>query len=218
MKTKFTFLLWVMMLFTLACAPINSLLGLNESSGTVSELWSDVPPLEGATKADLEMPLAFQLMIRAMTQGGVDYIAFTTTKTPDEVKNFYTVELMQANGWKVVDLEGNETNQQSCVGDQADAGSAGAVCLFGKQEGEKQILLAIVVAQNEQAQQTDVFYARLAGIEIEITPPPEGSVPPAATQPDLAAGIPPYGIDKRPMLSGNNAGISVLTDKAKAKA
>jgi hypothetical protein len=66
------------------------MLGLTNSAGTVSELWSDVPPLEGAAKADLEMPLAFQLMIKAMTRGGVDYIAFTTPQTPDDIKGYYT--------------------------------------------------------------------------------------------------------------------------------
>jgi hypothetical protein len=174
MKTKFTFLLCVLMMFTLACDMIKSMLGLTQSAGTVSELWSDVPPLEGATKADLEMPLAFQLMMRAMTRGGVNYIAFTTTKTPDEVKNFYTVEVMQANGWKVVDLEGNETNQQSCVGDKADTGSAGALCLFGKQEGEQEVLLAIVIAQDEQTKQTNVFYTRIDANILE-TPQPDGA-------------------------------------------
>jgi hypothetical protein len=174
MKTKFTLLLCIMMMFTLACGIVNSMLGLNKSSGTVSELWSDVPPLEGATKADLEMPLAFQLMLRAMTRGGVDYIAFTTTKTPDEIKDFYTVELMQANGWKVVDLEGNQTGQQSCVGDQSDAGSAGALCLFGKDDDENEILLAIVIAEDEQAKQTNVFYTRIDASKFE-TPQPDGN-------------------------------------------
>jgi hypothetical protein len=163
-----------MMFFTLACGIVNSMLGLNKSAGTVSELWSDVPPLEGATKADLEMPLAFQLMIRAMTRGGVDYIAFTTTKTPDEIKGYYTAELMQSNGWKVVDMEGNETGQQSCVGDQSDAGSAGAVCLFSKEDNGNETLLAIVIAQNEQNKQADVFYARIDASKFE-TPQPDGN-------------------------------------------
>jgi hypothetical protein len=157
MKTSFTLFLCATMMFSMACGIVNSMLG------TVSELWSDVPPLEGATKADLEMPLAFQLMIKTMTQGGVNYIAFTTPQTPDEIKNFYTADLMQANGWKVTDLEGQETGEQSCVGDQSDAGNAGAVCLFSKEDGQNQTVLAIVIAQNAETQQTDVFYARIEG-------------------------------------------------------
>ena len=179
MKTKFILFLGGMMLFTMGCGMINSLLGLNQSSGTVSELWPDVPPLEGATKADLEVPLAFQLMIRALTSSGVDYIAFTTPKTPDEVKSFYTAELMQANGWQAVDMEGSQTNQQSCVGDQSGEGNAGALCLFSKKEDDKDTLLAIIIAQGEQSQLTNVFYARIAASELQITPPaaPQGVGP-----------------------------------------
>lgn len=163
MKTSFTIFLCVTMIFTMACGIVNSMLGLTNSAGTVGELWPDVPPLEGASKADLEMPLAFQLMIKAMTQGGVNYIAFTTPQTPDDIKNFYTADLMQANGWKTVDMEGNQTGEQSCVGDQSDANNAGAVCLFSKEEGQNQTLLAIVIAQNAETKQTDVFYARVEG-------------------------------------------------------
>jgi hypothetical protein len=184
MKTRFVLFLGSMMLFTLGCGMINSLLGLNQSSGTVSELWPDVPPLEGATKADLEVPLAFQLMIRALTRSGVDYIAFTTPKTPDEVKAFYTAELMQANGWQAVDMEGSQTNQQSCVGDQSGQGNAGALCLFSKKEGDKDTLLAIIVAQDEQSKLTNVFYARIAASELNITPPaPQGLAPAFAPAP-----------------------------------
>jgi hypothetical protein len=167
MTTKFTFLVGALLTFTMTCGIVNSMLGLTNSAGTVSELWPDVPPLEGATKADLEMPLAFQLMIKTMTQGGVNYIAFTTSKTPDEIKDYYTADLMQSNGWKVVDMAGNETGQQSCVGDQSDSASAGAVCLFSKEEGQNQTLLAIVIAQNEQNQQTDVFYTRIDASKFE---------------------------------------------------
>jgi hypothetical protein len=162
-----------MLMFSLGCGIVNSMLGLTNSAGTVSELWPDVPPLEGTTKANLEMPLAFQLMIKAMTQGGVNYIAFTASQTPDEIKGFYTAELMQSNGWKVVDMEGNETGQQSCVGDQSDAGNAGALCLFSKEENGKETLLAIVIAQNGETKQSDVFYARIEANKLE-TPSSEG--------------------------------------------
>jgi hypothetical protein len=167
MTTKFTFLVGALLTFTMTCGIVNSMLGLTNSAGTVSELWSDVPPLEGAAKADLEMPLAFQLMIKAMTRGGVDYIAFTTPQTPDDIKGYYTTELMQSNGWQAVDMEGKETGQQSCVGDQSGTGSAGALCLFSKGDDQNQTLLAIVIAQNEQSKQTDVFFARIDASKFE---------------------------------------------------
>ena len=174
MKKRFVLFLVIVILFTMGCGMLNSWLGLSGSAGTVSELWSDVPPLEGATKADLEIPLVFQLMIQAIARSGVNYIAFTTPKTPEEVKSFYTAELMQANGWKTADMEGNEANQQGCVADQANTGNDGAFCLFSKEEGDKQTLLAIIIAQDEQSEQTSIFYARIEGsnIELEITPAP----------------------------------------------
>lgn len=183
MKRGFALFLATIMLFTLGCGMLNSWLGLSSSAGTVGELWPDVPPLEGATKADLEIPLVFQLMIKTVAKSGVNYIAFTTPKTPDEVKSFYTAEVMQANGWKTVQMEGGDASQQGCVADQADAASDGAFCLFSKEEGDKQTLLAIIIAQDEQSQQTSVFYARIEGsnIELQITPASQGAVPPHPT-------------------------------------
>lgn len=179
MKKGVVLSLATIMLFTLGCGMLNSWLGLSSSAGTVSELWSDVPPLEGATKANLEIPLVFQLMIKTVAKSGVNYIAFTTPKTPDEVKSFYTAEVMQANGWKTVQMEGNDASQQGCVADQADAASDGAFCLFSKEEGDQQTLLAIIIAQDEQPQQTSIFYARIEGsnIEIQLTPASQGAVP-----------------------------------------
>lgn len=173
MKKRLALFLIVVMLLNLGCGMLNSWLGLSSSAGTVGELWPDVPALEGATKADLELPMVFQLMIQALAKSGVNYIAFTTPQTPEEVKGFYTVELMQANGWKAVDMEGSATNQ-SCVAGEGDGGTGGAFCLFSKDEGEKQTILAIIITQEEQTQQTSVFYARIEGgnIELQITPVP----------------------------------------------
>ena len=60
-------------------------LGGDKNAGTVSTLWSDVPPFEGATKADLEIPLGARLIIRAFSQGAVNFISFRTSKTAQEV-------------------------------------------------------------------------------------------------------------------------------------
>lgn len=179
MKRGFVLFLATIMLFTLGCGMLNSWLGLSSSAGTVGELWPDVPPLEGATKADLEIPLVFQLMIRTLAKSGVNYIAFTTPQTPDEVKGFYTAEVMQANGWKTVQMDGGDASQQGCVADQADAASNGAFCLFSKGEGDNQTLLAIIIAQDEQSKQTSIFYARIEGgnIELQLTPASQGAMP-----------------------------------------
>ena len=167
MKTVQKLMIVVTMLSLMGCGMLGSLLNNTSSSGTVSSLWSDVPPLQGAAKTNLEMPLAFRLMIQATFKGGIDYIAYTTSQTPDEVRNFYSVERMKSNGWQTADLEGNQGAQQSCVGDQQGAGSSGELCVFAKQDGNKETLLAIVVAEDAQTKHADVFYARIDASKFE---------------------------------------------------
>jgi hypothetical protein len=172
MKTVFKLLMiGITMLSLMGCGMLNSLFSTTSGAGTVSNLWSDVPPLQGASKTDLEMPLAFRLMIQAVSRGGIDYIAYTTSQTPDEVRNFYSAERMKADGWQTADLEGNQGSQQSCIGDQQGAGSSGELCLFAKQDSNKEILLAIVVAEDTQSKRADVFYARINASNFE-TPAP----------------------------------------------
>jgi hypothetical protein len=174
MKTVQTLMIVVTMLSLMGCGLLGSLLNNTSSSGTVSSLWSDVPSLKGAAKTDLEMPLAFRLMIQATFRGAIDYIAYTTSQTPDEVRNFYNVERMKSNGWQTADLSGNPGSQQSCVGDQSGGNSTGELCLFTKQDGNKDVLLAIVVAEDAKTKQADVFYARIDASKFET---------PAASQP-----------------------------------
>ncbi|HET9224733.1 MAG TPA: hypothetical protein VFO07_19630 [Roseiflexaceae bacterium] len=164
-------LLCAALLLANACGMADSLMG-NRSGGTVSSLWSDVPPIDGASKAEISMPLAFRLMLQGAFKGGLDYIAYTTNKTPDEVRGFYTFERMQANGWNAADMSGNQQEQLSCIGDKSDGGSAGAICLFAKQEGKQKPLLAIIVAHNEQTKQTEIFYTRIDVSKLETTPEP----------------------------------------------
>src|SRR5437660_880056 len=83
----------------LSCRMMDTLSGGNKA-GTVNDLWSDVPPLEGAAKADVAIPLGARLMIRAAMQGKVNFIAFTTNKSPREVQDFYSKGRMKAAGWE----------------------------------------------------------------------------------------------------------------------
>jgi hypothetical protein len=167
MKTVYKLMIGITMLSLMGCGMLGSLLDNTSSSGTVSSLWPDVPPLQNAAKTNLEMPLAFRLMIQAAFRGGIDYVAYTTSQTPDEVRSFYSVERMKSSGWQAADLEGNLGAQQSCVGDQQGAGSSGELCLFAKQDGNKEYLLAIVVAEDAKTKQADVFYARIDASKFE---------------------------------------------------
>ncbi|MFN2530401.1 MAG: hypothetical protein ABR555_03790 [Pyrinomonadaceae bacterium] len=147
-------LLALMLLIAVAvsCRLAESLTG-DKNAGTVSTLWSDVPPLEGATKADLEIPLGARLAIRAFTQGKMNFIAFKTTKSAQEVQSFYSNDRMKAAGWTPSD--------RGCIGDTEDQRNHGAVCLYIRKDGGKQEALAIVLGEDEKTKQTDIFYARI---------------------------------------------------------
>jgi hypothetical protein len=125
----------------------------DKNAGTVSQLWPDVPPLEGATKADLEIPLGVRLMIRTMAQGKVNFISFRTNKTAQEVKDFYSNDRMKAAGWLA--------NDKGCTGDTEDTKNHGAMCLFSRKDQGKEEALAIIVAQDEKLPETNIFYARI---------------------------------------------------------
>jgi hypothetical protein len=151
----------------LSCRFAESLTG-DPKAGTVSSLWPDVPPLAGATKADLEIPLGARLAIRAFMQGKINFIAFTTDQSATDVQAFYTNERMKAAGWTASD--------KGCVGDTEDKNNHGAVCLYkrgGRNTGikngnnaetngaDKEEGLAIVVAYDEKTQKTQIFYVRI---------------------------------------------------------
>ena len=125
----------------------------DKNAGTVSELWTDVPPFQGATKAEIEIPLGMRLLIRGMTQGKVNFISFRTDKTAQEVKDFYSVDRMKAVGWIA--------NDKGCTGDTEDTKNHGALCLFSKKNNGKEEALAIIVAQDEKLPDTNIFYARV---------------------------------------------------------
>ncbi len=141
------------MLFTSACGIAKSLFGLSTSSGTVSELWSDVPRMDGLTKADLQMPVAARMALQAITRDRFDFISFTTPATPAAVQEYYTQDRMEQAGWDSADARG-------CLGDTGDE-SVGAICIFGKESGSKNELLAVVIAKDDASLQTQVFFARI---------------------------------------------------------
>lgn len=153
MRTSASLLALVLLLgVALSCKLSERLMGDN-NAGTVSALWPDVPPLAGATKTDMEIPLGARLLIRTMFQGKINFIAFRTDKSAQEVKDFYSEERMKASGWNA--------DKKGCTGDTEDSKNHGAVCLYEKKEGGKDEGLAIIVAQDEKLPDTNIFYARI---------------------------------------------------------
>jgi len=153
-------ILGVAMMFTGACGAIQSLIG-GGGSGTVGSLWPDVPALDGAAKADLQLPPAAMLFIQAAMQGKLDFVAYTTSKSPQEVQAFYTNERMQAAGWN---------GDTAGCSDTAAASTLNATfCIFGKKENGKDIGLVIFVTQDDKKKDTQIFYVR---IDVTSTPQP----------------------------------------------
>ena len=162
MKTSTSILALILVLAVAVSCRLVENLGGNPKAGTVSSLWPDVPPFAGATKADLEIPLGARLAIRAMMQGKINFIAFTTDQTAQAVQDFYSNDRMKAAGWT--------PNDKGCVGDTEDKDNSGAVCFYKRKDGKQEEGLAIILAQDEKTKKTEIFYAR---IELpEPTPSP----------------------------------------------
>ncbi len=144
--------LTIVFVVAISCKLSEKLVG-DKNAGTVSSLWSDVPPFQGATKSDLEIPLGARLVIRAMMQGKINFISFRTDKPAQEVKDFYSNDRMKTAGWT--------PSEKGCIGDTEEKDNHGAICLFSRKDGSKEEGLAIVVAQDEKATETNIFYARI---------------------------------------------------------
>lgn len=136
-----------------SCRMVETLAG-NESAGTVDNLWADVPEFAGAEKADLAIPLGARLIIRTAMQGKVNFIAFTTNYSSEDVQGFYAKDRMEAEGWTIA--------EKGCIGDKDESSkSTGAVCLFERRDGGKEEGLAIIVAEDTETRKTNIFYVRI---------------------------------------------------------
>jgi|SRR5581483_946087 hypothetical protein len=152
------------------CGIANSLMGKN--AGTVSDLWSDVPPLDGASKVNLDIPLPMQLIIQGFVQAAnadnsndtkldkFDFIAYQTSMSPQQVAQFYTLDKMKAAGWNSEDTPGCTAGTDTSG---TTSGAAG-FCAFGKKDNAgKATVLLIIPFQDSQTNQTQVFYVRFEG-------------------------------------------------------
>jgi uncharacterized protein YceK len=166
--------LCALMMVTVGCGAISSLVG--GSSGTkATTLWSDVPAVDGAKQVNLDIPLPIRIAMKAFVTAAAnsensssdtrldnfDFIAYTTPKSTEDVKSFYTVERMAAQGWNVQD-------QPGCAGGDAETGTvAGAFCLFGKESGTQKSILVIVAATEDSTKETQLWYARFEGVSLK---------------------------------------------------
>ena len=153
MRTSASLLALVLVFGVAISCKLSERLGGDKNAGTVSELRPDVPPLQGATKAEVEIPLGVRLLIRGMSQGKVNFISYRTNKSAQEVKDFYSNDRMKAAGWSA--------NDKGCTGDMEDKNNHGAMCMFSRRDAGKEEALAIIVAQDEKLPETNIVYARI---------------------------------------------------------
>jgi hypothetical protein len=160
----------LLVLSTMAC----SLSGLIPGTGggsSVSDLWPDVPRMDGMTLLKEDLPLEVRVMVQAVftaasdNQGNLNFVAYTTAKTPAEVVDFYTTERMKSAGWQ-------NSDQVGCLADTSGTTGAGGICLFGKETGDNSgTLLAIVPSVDSKTQKTSVFFARIDFKDIKTATP-----------------------------------------------
>jgi len=154
-------LLGVVLLAALACGPLSSLPG-GSSAGTASSLWSDVPPFPGADEVDVELPLFVRLAVEAASKaimseagdsaGKLEFIAYTTGQTAEEVMAYYTPQRMAAEGWTAGD-------QPGCGTASAADEQLGGMCVFAKEGDALNSGLFLVITPEDGT--TSLFYIRI---------------------------------------------------------
>ena len=159
----------------LACAlipTIPSLPGVGAQPTSLAGLWPDVPAMDGLTlSTDIQAPAFVHVLLTLITkqilgegQDSGDWVDFTTPKTPDDVRAFYTPQLMTASGWDASD-------KSTCVaGSDQGVPQVGAVCFFIKHSNGKQIGLIILATQEDTTKPTNVFFVRVETVDLTPTP------------------------------------------------
>lgn len=173
MKNKNILALWALIVvLTLSCGLTSGIGGLvnGQNAGTVTNLWSDVPPMDGMSKANLDLPLTAKLAIQGFIkssskgEGSLDFISFTSSKSVTDLTDFYTVSRMKEAGWNLQD-------QSGCTGDQT-GGTGGAVCFFGKENKDNTgSFLVIFAGEDSKTKQTQIFFMRVDVKDLSTSTP-----------------------------------------------
>lgn len=166
MKSKLISIALTCVMFVASgCGTISSLVGGGGGSKAAA-LWSDVPAMEGMTQDHIELPLPIKLAAQAFIRAsgaseGVrldnfEIVSFTSAKTPEDVRAFYTNERMQAAGW-------NATDQPGCAGATDQQLAGGTFCLFSKRGASNESFLVIVAARDQNDARMNLFFLRFDG-------------------------------------------------------
>jgi len=136
---------------------VNQAVGGGKPAGTVTDLWTDVPKMDGMNKVNMDLPITAQLAIKALTQGSFDFIAYTTDKSSQDVVNFYSPDRMKSAGWEAADTG-------SCTVSSDTSSGAGGLCMFSQTSGNQNNALMIVIAQDDKSKQTQLFFIRVTDV------------------------------------------------------
>jgi len=154
MKTSASLLALTLIIgVAISCRLSERLGGGDKTVGTVSELWPDVPPFQGATKIEGEIPLPMRILMRTMMQGKVAFIIYRTDKPAQEVKDFYSADRMKAAGWA--------PNDQGCTSNPEDKTNQGIFCFFSRKDTGKEEALSIIITHDEKHPSTNIIYGRV---------------------------------------------------------
>jgi hypothetical protein len=149
----------------IACGPLGNLGDMVSGSqaGTAASLWLDVPPFPGAEKVDLELPVVMRLAVEAASKaimreagdaaGNLEFIAFATDASADEVESFYTTQRMVGEGWA-------DREDVGCGVSSGMPEASGAMCAFYREGAEQDSILIIIVGQADEGQ-TAIYYVRM---------------------------------------------------------
>ncbi|HKE57488.1 MAG TPA: hypothetical protein VKB46_12320 [Pyrinomonadaceae bacterium] len=203
-----------LILVLVSCRLANTLTGNDQNLKKIGDLWNDVPRMDGLTTSEAEMPLFVKVMMRtalnnlyrlnkegeAKTPATGDWAVFSTTKSPQDVQNFYTNERMTSFGnW--------EPSKNSTCLNGSEYHFSGVACVFQKTANNAGIGLMIIAAQDEEKKQTNVFFVRTeTPLEKGANPPTNTTNGPPTPRGEIKplSGSAPYGIEKRPLPNSLN--------------
>jgi len=170
--------------------------------------------MDGMASVEADLPIFIHVLLRTAlnnlyrfnkegedkTHATGDWAVFSTSKTADDVRNFYTNERMTTFGnWAA-------SNKSTCV-DGKQYSFSGVFCVFSKKANHRDIGLMIVASQDEEKKQTNVFFVRVESDEqVGTNTQPSKGVTATASRTEIKPleGVAPFGIEQRAMPAGLN--------------
>jgi hypothetical protein len=174
MKNKTILVVMIfLVLSSLSCSLFNTVTSAvsgaaDNSAAKVDDLWPDVPLMHGLEKADSSIPLPIRVALNAFIsalgkdQGSMSFMAFSsTTRSTQEIMNYYNLDLMAQSGWDYPDQPGCQMGQNEETGEDLGAG-----CFYMKvNPDQKGSVLAIVIGEDPAMNRVSVFFVRFDGVD-----------------------------------------------------